>query len=274
MAAAHLVCLTFDFDAVSSWIFRGETSPTALSRGEFGVVGARRLLALLRARSIRATWFVPGHTIDTYPDACAAVHAAGHEIGHHGYLHEPPATLGREAEAAVLDRGIECIRGLTGSAPAGYRSPSWDLSPYTVELLLERGLRYDSSLMGHDDQPYRCRTGDVVVADGPMRFGAETDLWEMPVSWSLDDHPHFEFIRRDATLLQGLRRAGDVLDNWMDDFRYMARETERGVLTYTMHPQVIGRGHRLLMLERLIDGLLELGARFVRMDEALEELTR
>src|SRR5262249_33052134 len=120
VAPAHLVCLTFDFDAVSSWIFRGETSPTALSRGAFGGVGARRLLTLLRRRGLRATWFIPGHTIETYPDACAAVHAAGHEIGHHGYLHEPPATLDREAEAAVLDRGIECIRALTGAAPAGY----------------------------------------------------------------------------------------------------------------------------------------------------------
>jgi peptidoglycan-N-acetylglucosamine deacetylase len=162
---------------------------------------------------------------------------------------------------------------LTGAAPAGYRSPSWDLSAHTVDLLLERGFRYDSSLMGHDDQPYRCRTGDVVTRDGPMRFGPETGLWEMPVSWSLDDHPHFEYIRRESTLLQGLRRGGDVLENWLDDFRYMARETERGVLVYTMHPQVIGRGHRLLMLERLVDGLNELGARFARMDEALEELT-
>ncbi len=270
--AVHLVCLTFDFDAVSPWILRGETTPTALSRGEFGVVGARRVLTALERRGIRSTWFVPGHTIETYPDACARVHAAGHEIGHHGYLHEPPATLSREQEAAVLDRGIECIRQLTGAAPAGYRSPSWDLSQHTVELLVERGFRYDSSLMGHDDQPYRCRTGDVVTREGPMEFGAETDLWEMPISWSLDDHPHFEFIRREGAL-QGLRRSGDVLENWLDDFRYTARETERGVLTYTMHPQVIGRGHRMLMLERLIHGLDELGARFARMDEALEELT-
>jgi len=272
--AVHLVCLTFDFDAVSPWIIRGETTPTALSRGEFGVVGAGRLLRLLEQRGIRSTWFVPGHTIDTYPDACAAVHAAGHEIGHHGYLHEPPATLGsREEEAAVLDRGLECIRRLTGGEPAGYRSPSWDLSEHTVDLLLERGFRYDSSLMGRDDLPYRCRTGDVVTRDGPMRFGAETDLWELPISWSLDDHPQFEYVRRAGTLQPGLAWTGGVLENWLDDFRYLARETERCVLTYTMHPQVIGRGHRLLMLERLIAGLIELGARFVRMDEALGELT-
>jgi peptidoglycan-N-acetylglucosamine deacetylase len=271
---AQLACLSFDFDAVSSWIFRGETTPTALSRGEFGVVGAGRVLSLLRRRGIRATWFVPGHTIETFPDPCARIHAAGHEIGHHGYLHEPPAHLSREEEAAVLDRGIEAIRGLTGTPPAGYRSPSWDLSVHTVDLLLERGLRYDSSLMGHDDQPYRCRTGDQVSRDGPMRLGPETALWEMPVSWSLDDHPHFELVARGGGVLPGLRRAGDVLDNWLDDFRYMTRETSRGVLTYTMHPQVIGRGHRMLMLERLIAGLETLGARFARMDEALEELTR
>ena len=271
---AHLVCLTFDFDAVSSWILRGDTTPTPISRGEFGAVGAERLLALHERRGIRSTWFVPGHTIQTYPEICARIHAAGHEIGHHGYLHEPPATLARAQEEAVLDRGIECIRGLTGGAPAGYRSPSWDLSPHTVELLLDRGFRYDSSMMAHDDRPYRCRVGDVVTGDGPMRFGRETELWEMPVSWSQDDYPYFEYTRRAGVLQPGLRRAGDVLENWLDDFRYMARETERGVLTYTMHPQVIGRGHRMLMLERFIDELSALGARFCRMEEALEELTR
>ncbi len=248
-------------------------TPTQLSRGEFGVVGAERLLALLRRRDIRATWFIPGHTIDTYPEACARIHEAGHEVGHHGYLHEPPATLDREGEAAVLDLGIDRIRQLTGAPPAGYRSPSWDLSEHTVDLLLDRGFRYDSSLMGHDHQPYRCRTADVVVTDGPMRFGRETALWELPVSWSLDDYPHFEYTRRTGLLQPGLAPTAGVLENWLDDFRYFAREAERGVLTYTMHPQVIGRGHRMLMLERLISGLASLGARFARMDEALEELS-
>jgi peptidoglycan/xylan/chitin deacetylase (PgdA/CDA1 family) len=271
---AHLVCLTFDFDAVSAWIARGQTTPTPLSRGEFGVVAAQRLLGLLRSRGIRSTWFIPGHTVDTYPEACRQVHAHGHEIGHHGYLHESPATLNRQQEAQVLDRGIASIRALTGSAPIGYRSPSWDLSENTVSLLLERGFLYDSSLMGHDWQPYRCRTGDIVVTDGPMRFGAETALWEMPVSWSLDDHPHFEFVSRGNLTRQGLSWAGGVLENWLDDFRYMTRGTDRGVLTYTFHPQVIGRGHRMLLLERLIAGLDGMGARFCRVDEALEELTR
>ena len=91
--ARHLVCLTFDFDAVSSWIYRGMTTPTPMSRGEFGVVAAGRILDLLDARGLASTWFVPGHTLDHWPDVCRRVHAAGHEIGHHGYLHEPPAAL-------------------------------------------------------------------------------------------------------------------------------------------------------------------------------------
>jgi peptidoglycan/xylan/chitin deacetylase (PgdA/CDA1 family) len=269
---SHLACLTFDFDAISSWVFRGLTTPTAISRGEFGVVGAERILALLEARDIRSTWFIPGHTIDTYPDVCARIHAAGHEIGHHGYLHEPPATLTRAEEDAVLLLGNQCIRQITGADATGYRSPSWDLSPNTVELLLEHGFRYDSSMMAHDHKPYRARRGDEIRPDGPPVWGEPTELVEMPISWSLDDHPHFEYRRGESFLQPGLRNAGEVLENWVDDFRYMVRTEDSGVLTYTFHPQVIGRGHRMLMLERLIDQLSDLGARFVRMDEAVPEL--
>src|SRR5262249_18527879 len=82
--ARHLVCLTFDFDAVSAWIYRGQTTPTPISRGEFGVVAAGRILDLLRSRALGSTWFVPGHTLDHWPEVCRRVHAEGHEIGHHG----------------------------------------------------------------------------------------------------------------------------------------------------------------------------------------------
>jgi peptidoglycan-N-acetylglucosamine deacetylase len=268
--ARHLVCLTFDFDALSIWIRRGQTTPTALSRGEFGVVGAGRILDLLRARRIRATWFIPGHTIDTYPEMCRRIHAEGHEIAHHGYLHEPPATLSRDDEERVLARGIEAIARITGGSPAGYRSPAWDLSPHTVALLLARGFAYDSSMMAHDHLPYRARGGDQVAADGTVRWGRPTRLIEMPVAWSLDDYPHFERAAGPNGLQPGLMHAAGVLDNWVDDFRYMTR-AEWGVLTYTFHPQVSGRGHRMLTLERLIDATRDLGAVFVRLDEAAAE---
>ncbi len=272
--ARHLACLTFDFDVVSAWIFRGQTTPTAISRGEFGLVGAERILALLSRYDIHATWFIPGHTLDTYPDICQRIHAAGHEIGHHGYLHEPPAMLGREQEEAVLVRGIDAIRRVTGENPRGYRSPSWDLSPHTVELLLKHGFQYDSSMMAHDDQPYRARQGDVIGKDGRIQWGTPTRLVEMPISWSLDDFPHFEYRRMENAIQPGLMRAGDVLDNWVDDFRYMVQNVEWGVLTYTFHPQVVGRGHRMLMLERLIQAIADLRGVFTRMDAAVEEFDR
>src|SRR5687768_388084 len=101
------VCLTFDFDAISIWIGPyGATSPSMISRGEFGVVGVERILRLLERKSIPATFFIPGHTADTYPESVRAIAAAGHEIGHHGYLHENPVTLSLEEERRVMERGF------------------------------------------------------------------------------------------------------------------------------------------------------------------------
>ena len=217
----HIVCLTFDFDAMSGLVARGLTSPTPVSRGEFGAIGAGRILDLLAKHRIRASWFVPGVVIGTYPEVCRRIAGEGHEIGHHGWSHVPPAQLGREKEEEGLVRGNEAIAGITGAPARGYRSPSWDLSPDTIGLLIEHGFFYDSSMMGDDHTPYRARTGDVVVVDAPMRFGPATDLVEMPISWSLDDFPHFEFMSVGQSVRQGLANASGVLENWLDDFLYM-----------------------------------------------------
>jgi peptidoglycan/xylan/chitin deacetylase (PgdA/CDA1 family) len=262
----HIACLTFDFDAMSGMIANGLTSPTPISRGEFGVIGVRRILALLGKFGIKATFFVPGVVIGTYPQACEAIVAAGHEIGHHGWTHVPPAMLSPDEEEAGLVRGSEAIRRVSGRDPHGYRSPAWDLSPATAELLIRYGCLYESSMMGNDHHPYQVRIGDVIVSDEPMRFGAETELIEMPISWSLDDFPHFEFFRT-----QGLMASSGVLQNWIDDFEYMRCKEEWGILTYTCHPFVIGRGHRMMMLERLIQALTERGAVFATMEKAARE---
>ncbi len=246
------VCLTFDFDAISVWIgSMGSRSPGNISRGEFGVVGARRVLELLKQHGIPATWFVPGHTIETYPDAARAIVEEGHEIGHHNYCHENPRTLELAQERAVIERGVECIARLTGSPPAGYRSPAWDLSPNTLGLLQEFGFLYDSSLMANDFSPYRPRIDDEPNTAGPFVFGEPIDLVEMPVDWSLDDWPYFN-VNWPAHHV-GLRTPDDVFDVWAAEFHYLHEHVGEGVFTLTMHPQVIGRGHRLLMLERLIE---------------------
>jgi peptidoglycan/xylan/chitin deacetylase (PgdA/CDA1 family) len=239
--AKRIVCLTFDFDAVSGWISRGLTSPTPMSRGEFGLVGARRILALLSKYGIRSTWFIPGHTIESFPDRCEEVVAASHEIAHHGWTHVPPADMTKEEEEAGLTRGVRAIKRLCGRAPRGYRSPSWDLSPHTVDLLVKHGFRYDSSMMGDDYQPYCARRGDAVELHEPLVLGKPTTLVEMPISWSLDDYPHFEFLRTPGYVLQGLMNARGVLQNWSDEFLTMTRVVQDwGVLTYTF-PSICDR---------------------------------
>jgi len=267
----HFVCLTFDLDNTSGMIARGLTTPTMISRGDFGMVATERLLALLRTHDIASTWFIPGHTIETYPSSCADVVKAGHEIGHHGWTHRVPASLSREEEERELVRGGEAIRKLTGRNARGYRSPAWDLSPHSIELLLQHGFVYDSSLMGHDYLPYQARENDAAELEAPIRYGADTKLVEMPISWSLDDFPVFEYMRYQNLIQPGLMNAGLVLENWFDDFAYMRDHYDWGVLTYTFHPHVIGRGHRLIMLEKLVRKLREGGARFVTMEQAVAE---
>jgi peptidoglycan-N-acetylglucosamine deacetylase len=267
----HIVCLTFDFDTQSGFIARGMTGPTALSRGEFGLVGARRILSLLGEHRLRATWFIPGFTIESHPAACEDVVRHGHEVAHHSWAHVPPGQQGREEEEADLVRANDAIARLTGRTARGYRSPAWELSEHTIELLLAHGFQYDSSMMGNDYWPYRARKGDRAELGKPYHFGEETELIEMPISWSLDDYPHFEFVRTANTILPGLQPARSVMKSWLDEFRYMQKSVEWGVLTYTMHPYVIGRGYRMRAFEYLIKMLRHAGAVFMTMEDAAAE---
>jgi peptidoglycan/xylan/chitin deacetylase (PgdA/CDA1 family) len=267
----HIVCITFDFDAMSGFVARGLTTPTSISRGEFGAVAVRRLLPLLNKHNVTSSFFIPGVVIGTYPRESSMIVEAGHEVGHHGWTHVTPASLSRAEEEEHLLKGMDSIKKLSGKNPRGYRSPAWDLSPHTVELLLKHGFMYESSMMGDDYTPYYCRQGDVIPPDGPMSFGKPTSLIEMPISWSLDDYPHFEFLRTKEFTLPGLQNANGVLENFFDDFVWMQKNVEWGVLTYTFHPYVIGRGHRILMLERLLEKLAKGGAVFMSMEQAASE---
>ena len=114
----------------------GQTSPTPISRGEFGVVGTERILDVLRQHQVPATWFIPGITIETYPQVCSGIHDQGHEIGHHGFRHVSPVTLSKAEELDALQKGNDAIRKITGNKAKGYRSPAWDLSEHSIELLI------------------------------------------------------------------------------------------------------------------------------------------
>jgi peptidoglycan/xylan/chitin deacetylase (PgdA/CDA1 family) len=248
------VCLTFDFDAVSLWVssFK-QTTATPVSRGEFGAnVGIGRVLGLLDQAKVKATFFVPAHTAFSFPAQTRLILEQGHEIGVHGYCHETPLGYTREAEAELLDRSLVKLRSVLGSdfKPLGYRSPAWDLSPNSVDLLLEREFLYDSSMMADDFTPYRARRGDKVDEEAFIA-GEATRLIEMPVAWELDDFPYFMFLNK--PLFGGLRTPDDVYACWSGEFDYCHKAQNEGVFTLTMHPQIIGRGPRIEMLSRLID---------------------
>ncbi len=258
-------CLTFDFDAQSVWIGSVKSrNPSMISRGEFGAVAVLRILKILRKRDITVSFCVPGHTVFAYPDVVLQIHDEGHEIVHHGWIHENPADFDQPGERYNLERGIEAIEMVTGNRPLGYRSPAWDFSNRTVKLLLEYGFKYDSSLMGDDFNPYYVRRGDKYPLDAPLLFGKPVDLVELPVSWSLDDFPASEYIIGANT---GLINPRDLEARWMDDFLWAKGNLDDPVFTITFHPQTIGRGGRLAMFERLLDQMAEQGAIYRTMHD-------
>ena len=266
------VCLTFDFDALSVWL-GGDPSPTPamLSRGEFGArVGVPRILKLLADYHISATFFIPGHTAESFPDAIEAILAAGHEVAHHGYGHEDPSTQSPAEERRSLERGLAVLERFLGHPPLGYRSPSWDYSAATLPLLVEYGFLYDSSLFAGDFHTYRPRLGDQVGVERPLQAGQEVELWEFPVDFSLDDWPHFMFDFE--SMPYALSAPSKVFEIWAGEFDYMVEHEGSGVFTLTMHPQVIGRGHRMALLERFIQHVAQNGARFARMGDVAREL--
>jgi peptidoglycan/xylan/chitin deacetylase (PgdA/CDA1 family) len=263
------VALTFDHDSISDGVRRGD-SPVKLSHAEFGVrVGAPRILELLAARGIPSTWFVPGHTLETFPESTAAILAGGHEIGCHGWFHEDAATLARDEERAMIERCADAVERATSERPRGWRAPYWSLGPASLELIEAAGFVYESSLMADDYRPYRVRRGDRHSVTEGSRFGHEGALVEVPVSWALDDWPHFEPSASGDR--DGLSAPSKVLEIWTEELRYAHANAPGGLLTITMHPGCIGRGHRMAMLERFIDAASSLdGVVFDRLDRVVE----
>ena len=276
-----------DVDAVAGWLgsYGGEDSPDDISRGLFaGEVGSPRLVGLFKKYDLRTTWFIPGHSAETFPDQMKAVANAGHEIGVHGYSHENPIAMTREQEEAILDKCLDVLSKLSGKRPTGYVAPWWEFSPVTNELLLERGIKYDHSLMHKDFHPYYVRVGDTWTKIDyskhpdawmkPLVRGKETDLIEIPASWYLDDLPPMMFIKK-APNSHGFVNPRHLEESWRDQFDWVYRQNEYAVFTMTIHPDVSGRPQVLLMLERLIEHIQKHdGTKFLTFDEIADDFKR
>lgn len=263
------ICLSFDFDALSVWLeYGGNVTPNMLQRGEYGArVGVPRILELLKRYRLPATFFVPGHTVDSFPAETAAILEAGHELAHHTYAHIEPSGLTLDEERRDLELGLAAL-ARHGVKPSGFRTggQSW----HTLSLLEEYGFAYDSSFKGDDFRPYRPRIGDRVSQYEPLVKGREAKLWELPTQYEFDDWVHFNFSF--SPYRNGTSAPSKVYEIWTTHARYMHQHIDNGVLTVLMHPQVIGRAHGMVLLEDFIQYCLTLGLQFKRMDTVAGEL--
>ncbi len=233
---------TFDVDAESAVLWGSPQTAQrmgVMSHQAYGpLVGVPRLLALLDRHGVRSTFFVPGFTAHRYPGVVRDIVAAGHEVAHHGYLHEQPPALSAEDEVVALDRGIAALEEVAGVRPVGYRAPMWDLSWRTPALLAERGFLYDSSLMDAD-VPYEL---SVVP-------GSTDSIVEIPIHWALDDWEQFCYLPdvSGSGLIETPAKAREL---WQAE--YDAMVLERGCWVLTNHPFLIGRPSRLRELDTLM----------------------
>lgn len=287
MAKEIFVSIGVDVDAVAGWLgsYGGEDSPDDISRGLFaGEVGTPRLLDLFDKEGLTTSWFIPGHSVETFPKQMQMVADAGHEIGIHGYSHEDPIAMTREQEQAVLDKSFALITELAGKAPTGYVAPWWEFSPVTNELLLEKGIKYDHSLMHNDFTPYYVRVGDSWTKIDysqhpdtwmkPLVRGQETDLIEIPANWYLDDLPPMMFIKKSPNS-HGFVNPRHLEEMWRDQFDWVYREMDYAVFPITIHPDVSGRPQVLLMLERLIKHFkAHDGVKFVTMNQIADDFAK
>jgi peptidoglycan/xylan/chitin deacetylase (PgdA/CDA1 family) len=238
--------IAFDVDAESAVLQVDRAYAerlTTMSHQAYGPrVGIPRLLAVLRRREVRATFFVPGLTASLYPDVIRRIVAEGHEVAWHGELHEPPPTMTRDALRRDLELGVEMLEQLAGTRPVGYRAPWWDQSIDAVELLGETGYDYDSSLMD-DDVPYLIETPSATLV-------------ELPVHWSLDDWEHYGFFI-DPPLGDNLECPSKLYELWTGELEAMREESCLAILT--MHPFLSGRPARARNLEAIIRNIQDLG---------------
>lgn len=231
---------SFDVDAESAALstsFSIADRMSVISHQAYGpLIGVRRILDILDRHGVRSTFFVPGYTAERYPATLRDIAAAGHEIAHHGYLHESPLGLSVEEQAAILDRGSDALERVAGTRPIGYRAPLWELTWDAPSLLADRGFLFDSSLMDAD-APYVLDAGDG------------RSLVEIPVHWALDDWEQYAFIPGvyETGLIESPRKVDEL---WRAEFDGL--RSSGGCFVLTNHPFLSGRPGRAAVLDRLI----------------------
>ncbi len=185
---SHVHALSVD---VEDW-FQVLNMAHLIDRSEWDAIelrcqaSTRRLLDLFDKRSAKATFFCLGWIAERMPDVIAEIHAAGHEVGSHGYDHRLLGDLGREGFRADLAKTADILEGITGARPRAFRACTWSVgrkTPWALEELARSGVTIDSSI-----QPVRHPDYGVPSAPTtPYRVTvAGAELLEMPpLTWDV-----------------------------------------------------------------------------------------
>lgn len=251
------VAITFDMDADSLIHIEHPndsiTRVSAISMLKYGPeVGVPRILEAYRRYGLKQTFFVPAWCVEHYPHAVEAMVKDGHEVGFHGYIHEAPNALSRDEEQYWMQRSIAIIEKHTGRRPRGNRSPLYNYSINTTDLLVEERFLYDSSLMG-DDVPY-------VLDNG------KGEIVELPSSWALDDWPPYVH-SADLNYMFQIMSPDRAMETFMAEFEAM-RTSDGGLWIGVWHPFVSGRLSRWLRVEKMIEYMLSTGdVWFARLED-------
>ncbi|MFC9335732.1 polysaccharide deacetylase [Arthrobacter sp. NPDC057009] len=258
---------TFDVDAESCVIAHDPSSTrrmSLMSHQSYGPkVAVPRLLQILARQEVRGTFFIPGFTAESYPDVVRQIVDGGHEVAHHGYLHEPMQGIDAVTEASYLDRGLEALEKVTGIRPVGYRAPWWELNWHSPALLADRGFLYDSSLLD-GDAPYR-----MSVSQDPSS-GDTRDIVEIPVDWTLDDWEQYAFYPG-VTGSGVIESPAKVLEMWT--LEAQAHHSQGSCFVLTNHPFISGRPSKAVALEQLIERVKGMDGMWVTTLEQIAEHT-
>ena len=250
------VALTFDLDSDSILHLahpeRADTMVASQSWLRYDEVAVPRIVDMYKRFGIRQTFFFPAWCMERYPRNVEAILEGGHEIAHHGYLHEHPNEQTREGELYWLQRGIEVIERMTGKRPRGWRAPLYNFSKYSAEFLAQEGFLYDSTLMG-DDVPYLLETkaGQVV---------------ELPSHWAMDDWPHYTH-SIDLNYMMPIKSPDEAMNVYMSEFEAIWEHS--GLLVAVWHPFVSGRLARCMRVAKFIEDMLSRGGVWIA---TLEEI--
>jgi peptidoglycan/xylan/chitin deacetylase (PgdA/CDA1 family) len=251
--------ISFDMDADSLiHIARPEDAHDRLypiSMGRYGpTVAIPRILDTYRRYGIQQSFFLPGWCVETYPNAVEAILEGGHEIGHHGYLHEDP--IEAPDQRYWFERALAAYRKYCGGTPAGYRAPVYNINQEVVDLLVEHGFRYESSMMA-DDIPYRVET-------------AAGGFWEMPVHWGTDDWPPFAHYAEIGYMMPVKAPSAGLGAFWEEfDAAYEAG----GFFMLIIHPFLTGRLARWRQVEAWLEETFRTkDVWFARLDQIADHL--